>query len=57
MIMDSVSNTSSLDDDQIIRDFVSRGLVILTPEQLGISADIHSIIYAKEKELVRAKKW
>ena len=56
MIMNSLSNTSSLDDDQIIRDFVSRGLVILTPEQLGISADIHSIIYAKEKELFRAKK-
>ena len=56
MIMDSESNTSSRDDDQIIRDFVSRGLVILTPEQLGISADIHSIIYAKEKELFSAKK-
>ena len=57
MTTDSSFDQSPLEDrDQLIRDFVSRGLVILPPEKLGISADIHEIIYSKEKELFSAKE-
>ena len=34
---------------RLIADFVSRGVVVLGPEALGISADIHDVIYQKEK--------
>ena len=38
--------------EDLVKDFVSRGLVVLPPETLGISAKIHNTIYTKEKELL-----
>ena len=42
--------------ERLIRDFVSRGLVVLGPEDLGIPAALHEIIYDKEKAAIRAKR-
>lgn len=38
------------------RSFVSRGLVILPPEALGIGSEIHDRIFTVERDLFRAKK-
>ena len=35
--------------DRLLVDFVSRGIVVLAPETLGIPAHIHDAIYEKEK--------
>ncbi len=45
-----------VNSNKLIRDFVSRGLVVLSPDSLGISEDIHNIIYTKEKELFQAEE-
>ena len=39
-----------------LRDFASRGLVVLPPEELGISPSIHAEIYEKEKQLFAEKR-
>ena len=39
-----------------MRDFASRGIVLLSPESLGISPEIHGRIYEREKEAVREGK-
>ena len=55
MAVSSLRIASSLtDEDQIIRDFVTRGLIVLPPEELGIGSDVHDRIYKKEKEIFRA---
>jgi len=36
--------------ERLVRDFASRGLVVLAPESLGIDPGIHARIYAQEKE-------
>ena len=36
--------------ERLVRDFASRGLVVLAPERLGIDPGIHARIYAQEKE-------
>ena len=46
--------SSLTDQDQIIRDFVTRGLIVLPPEELGIGSDVHDRIYTKEREIFRA---
>lgn len=46
---------SYVESDEIIRDFVSRGLVVLGPEHVGIDAAVHASIYAKEKTLFADK--
>ena len=57
MAVSSFPIESSLtDQDQIIRDFVTRGLIVLPPEELGIDTDIHDRIYTKEKEIFRARE-
>lgn len=38
--------------DRLLRDFASRGLVVLAPEQLGVPAHIHATIYAKQTRAV-----
>ena len=40
--------------DRLIRDFSSRGIVILGPEDLGIPAEIHDRIHKRQKQLVKA---
>ncbi|GIS70127.1 MAG: hypothetical protein CM1200mP9_09480 [Gammaproteobacteria bacterium] len=55
MAVSSLPIASSLtDEDQIIRDFVTRGLIVLPPEELGIGSDVHDRIYTKEREIFRA---
>ena len=55
MAVSSLRIASSLtDEDQIIRDFVTRGLIVLPPEELGIGSDVHDRIYTKEREIFRA---
>lgn len=41
----------------LVRDYVSRGLVLLHPDELGIDRAIHAKIYDKEKSLFRAKQY
>ena len=36
--------------DRLLRDFASRGLVALAPEDLGVPLEIHEAIYEKERE-------
>lgn len=36
-------------DDRLVLDFASRGLVVLSPESLGIPAEVHEQVYAQEK--------
>ena len=43
--------------DRLIRDFVSRGLVVLAPDDLGLPLAIHDTIYAKEKAAFEAKRY
>ena len=38
-----------------MRDFVSRGIVVLSPESLEIPLDVHETIYQKEKVLFANK--
>jgi hypothetical protein len=38
----------------VAREFASRGIFVLAPEQLGISPDVHARIFQHEKELVDA---
>jgi hypothetical protein len=35
--------------DRVLQDFVSRGLIVLSPESLGVPADIHRTIFEKEQ--------
>ena len=42
--------------ERLIQDFVSRGLVVLGPDDLGIPTTVHDTIYEKEKAAVRAKR-
>ncbi len=43
--------------DLLVRDFASRGLVLLAPEDLGIPLAIHDIIYQKEKEAFASQRY
>ncbi len=43
--------------DRLIRDFASRGLVVLAPEDLGIPPEIHDLIYDKEKAAFNARRY
>ena len=40
----------------LLRDFVSRGLVVLPPEALGVDEGIHGVIYEKEKRVLAQKE-
>ena len=42
--------------EHLLRDFASRGLVVLAPESLGVPAEIHAEIYRKEKRALSAKE-
>ncbi len=44
------------DEDDLLRDFVTSGLVVVPPEKLGVSAGLHETIYEQEKTAFRAKK-
>ena len=41
----------------LLRDFASRGLVALSPEDLGVSLEIHDVIYEKEREAFNAGRY
>ena len=43
--------------DRLLRDFASRGLVVLAPESLGIPPEIHEAIYEKEREAFNAGRY
>ena len=43
--------------DALVRDFASRGLVALAPEDLGIPLETHDVIYAKEREAFTAGRY
>ena len=43
--------------DCLLRDFASRGLVVLAPEDLGIPLGIHEVIYEKEREAFDARRY
>ena len=40
--------------EHLVRDFASRGMVVLPPESLGIPAEIHDRIHQREKQAVAA---
>jgi len=42
--------------DRLVRDFASRGLVILSPDDLGLPLDIHERVYVQEKAAVDANQ-
>lgn len=42
--------------ETLVQDFASRGLVVLSPESLGISPDVHDRVYKLEKQIHGAKK-
>ena len=39
--------------DRLLRDFASRGIVALAPEDLGVPQEVHAVIYAKERQAFR----
>ena len=41
------------DPDRIVEDYISRGLVVLSPHALGVPIEIHQAIYEQEKQLLR----
>ena len=43
--------------DCLLRDFASRGLVVLAPQDLGIPLGIHEVIYDKEREAFEAGRY
>jgi hypothetical protein len=42
--------------DRLVQDFASRGLVLLSPESLGLPMDIHDRIYQQEKQAHDARQ-
>ena len=42
--------------DRLVTDFASRGIVILSPEDLGIPAEIHKRVYDFEKKALKEKQ-
>ena len=44
------SNIQYTKTENLIQEFVSRGVVVLSPESLRIPTDIHQKIYEKEKK-------
>jgi hypothetical protein len=42
--------------EHAVRDFASRGLLILAPESLGVPLDVHARVYKKEKRAHDAKE-
>ena len=43
--------------DHLLRDFASRGLVALSPDDLGVPSDIHDVIYDKERRAFDAGRY
>ena len=40
--------------EHLVRDFASRGIVVLPPERLGAAPEVHERIFRRKKELVDA---
>ena len=47
---------TQLTKTEIVRDFCSRGLVVLSPKSLGVPESVHENIYQKEKQRFDARK-
>ncbi len=45
-----------IETNRLVREYCSRGLVVLSPESLGIPRDIHTSIYETERERFKARK-
>ena len=46
------SNIQYTKNENLIQEFVTRGVVVLSPESLRIPTDIHQKIYEKEKKVL-----
>lgn len=42
--------------ERLVQDFATRGMVVLSPESLGIPTEVHDRVYQKEKAAYLAKK-
>ena len=42
--------------ERVVRDYVSRGLIVLSPDALGIPTKLHKTIFEKEREALHAKQ-
>ena len=42
------------ESEHLIRDFVTRGIVVLPPKRLGVAPEVHMRIFRRKKELVDA---
>ena len=42
--------------ERLVQDFASRGIVVLSPESLGIPSEVHDRVYQREKAAYLAKK-
>ncbi len=42
--------------ERLVEDFVSRGFVVLAPENLGIPSDVHNQLYEQQKKPSAEKK-
>ncbi|NKC01173.1 MAG: hypothetical protein GKR90_22120 [Pseudomonadales bacterium] len=49
--------TAYTKSEDLVSEFVSRGIVLLHPDALEIDRDLHNQIYEKEKTLFRAKEY
>lgn len=47
---------TALDRNTVIKDYCSRGIVVLSPESLGIQQSIHTQIYHRQKRLFHDKE-
>lgn len=43
--------------ERLLQDFASRGLVVLSPEELGVPVGIHKTIYEKERDAFNAGRY
>ena len=52
-----MSNSAGLaftEPEHLVRDFASRGIVVLPPERLGVAPGVHERIFRRKKELIDA---
>ena len=52
-----MSNSAGLaftEPEHLVRDFASRGIVVLPPERLGVTPGVHERIFRRKKELIDA---
>ena len=50
--MATANGVAFTDPEHLVRDFASRGIVVLPPERLGVPPEVHERIFRRKKELV-----